>query len=807
MKRSKSPTPRKPLPGMSLAEVNPEIASQWHPTKNGVITPYDVSSGSKWVAWWNCPKCGYEWKSVIHSRAHSGCPACSGHTVWEGHTDLATVNPKLASEWDSTKNGILSPSKVAPGCNSKVWWKCSQCGHEWQAIVNNRSKGSGCPVCAIKKRNTTSRETQCLSEFNSQLASEWDYVKNKHLSPNEISANSHKKIWWKCKTCGYEWQAVIYNRNNGTGCPHCSNKAVWVGHNDLATTNPELAAEWHPTKNGTLTPKDVLGGSDKKIWWKCKTCGYEWQAVLGNRTNGAGCPYCSNNVVWVGHNDLATTNPELAAEWHPTKNGNITPKDVPANSNKKVWWLGKCGHEWRATVSNRSKSNGTGCPVCKGSDKTSFEEKAVYYYICKSVGEDKVLSNYRPEGWGGFELDIYLPELNLAVEFDGPYHDGEWGLSRDKNKNELCMGLGIKLIRIRYPNLPKMNDCVCYELPDTSIKSLENAIRFTISQITTYGAYTAQTSIDISGDLVKILEEKERGFRDNSVGMLRPELIKEWHPSNNGNLSPYYVSFGSKHRIWWKCSVCGYEWQSTIDNRSRGHGCPHCSNNVVWVGHNDFATTHPEVALEWHPSKNGTLTPKDYSHGSEKKVWWKCNTCGYEWQASIKGRCNGGGCPVCSNKKVWSGHNDLATTNPQLAKDWDYNKNGDLTPDKIVAGSDKKVWWKCSVCGYGWQATVVSRNTGNGCSACSNKVLLKGYNDLETVNPTLSKEWHPTKNNGLVPSDVKPFSHSKVWWMCSVCGYEWQSAIDNRSRGRGCPICAKKKRIETRKNVNTNVKK
>ena len=131
--------------------------------------------------------------------------------------------------------------------------------------------------------------------------------------------------------------------------------------NNLLTVNPELAIEWHPTKNGNLKPTDIAADSNKKVWWMCKH-GHEWQATVASRNAGLGCPYCSSKKVLLGVNDLQATNPELATEWHPTKNGDLKPTDVAADSNKKVWWKGKCGHEWE--TSPKVRGRGIGCPFC-----------------------------------------------------------------------------------------------------------------------------------------------------------------------------------------------------------------------------------------------------------------------------------------------------------------------------------------------------------------------------------------------------------------------------------------------------------
>ena len=115
---------------------------------------------------------------------------------------------------------------------------------------------------------------------------------------------------------------------------------------NLAVCNPQLAKEWHPTKNGSLTPKDVTPHSHKTVWWKCSKNKKHpsWPATINHRSNSKGCPYCAGRKV-CKDNCLQTVNPKLAKEWHPTKNGDLTPKDVTAHSGKTVWWKCKEGHE------------------------------------------------------------------------------------------------------------------------------------------------------------------------------------------------------------------------------------------------------------------------------------------------------------------------------------------------------------------------------------------------------------------------------------------------------------------------------
>ena len=137
-------------------------------------------------------------------------------------------------------------------------------------------------------------------------------------------------------------------------------------------------------------------------------------------------------------------------------------------------------------------------------------------------------------------------------------------------------------------------------------------------------------------------------------------------------------------------------------------------------------------------------------------------------------------------------NNSVLICNPQLAQEWNYEKNGSLTPENVTAYSSKKVWWRCAK-GHEWETTVAHRNKGRGCPYCAGQRVVRNYNDLQTINPLLAQEWDYEKNNGLIPSDVMPNSGKKVWWKCTQ-GHEWQAIIQSRNRGNGCPECARIRR-------------
>jgi len=199
------------------------------------------------------------------------------------------------------------------------------------------------------------------------LMLEWDYNKNEQLglNPGELSFGSNKKAWWICPK-GHNYEAVIQSRViRGDGCPYCSGHKAIQGVNDLATLYPQITEEWDYKKNEKLGlyTSAVSYGSSKKAWWVCPK-GHEYETAINRRTlRGNGCPICSGHKTVSGVNDFATLFPEIAKEWHPTRNGDLKANEVSKKNGRKVWWQCKYGHEWQATVKDRVIDN-TGCPEC-----------------------------------------------------------------------------------------------------------------------------------------------------------------------------------------------------------------------------------------------------------------------------------------------------------------------------------------------------------------------------------------------------------------------------------------------------------
>lgn len=279
-------------------------------------------------------------------------------------SDRLIDNKELMKEWNQEKNILYNPADLTSGSSKKVWWKCKN-GHEWEAVIHTRVKGVGCPYCMGKKA------IQGVNDFATlypEMLKEWDYEENDKLGikPNELLVGSIKKVYWICSK-GHKYDKSIYDRLHGRGnCPYCGNRKVLQGYNDLATTNPELLKDWDYEENDKLgiKPNEITNGGKKKVWWKCEK-GHKWNSIIRSRITGSGCPYCSNNLVKKGYNDIATTNPELLEEWDYEKNDKlgIFPSNLSHGSTKLVWWKCKKGHEYQISVAQKTNRN-VNCPIC-----------------------------------------------------------------------------------------------------------------------------------------------------------------------------------------------------------------------------------------------------------------------------------------------------------------------------------------------------------------------------------------------------------------------------------------------------------
>lgn len=518
-------------------------------------------------------------------------------------------------------------------------------------------------------------------------------------------------------------------------------KLVYEG-NELSFLFPEVAKEWHPTKNDPLTPDMVTPGCNKRVWWRCSVCGHEWQTSVNHRTSSSGrgptgCPKCAARLKMeirakeaAETNNMAEQYPHLAEQWHTSKNGDLKATDVSVHSNKKVWWkCDICGNEWETTVNHRTRDakRGLGCPRCAKTG-SSFPEQAIYYYVSKHYDDALI----RDKSAIGIELDVYVPSIKTAIEYDGQlWHNKEDKLEKENKKDHLCKENGIVLIRFRDERLKDTDNAVRITCKDADEAELNKAI-FELMKI----LRVSDCDIDVSRDYYDIVSCFKTYNYLHSLEYLHPELLDEWDYNKN-SIEPSKVLCYRREKYWWKCKTCGNEWQTDIGHRIGKRNCPVCALKIqgqkrseAAAKKNNFAMNNPDLLKQWHPTKNGNLDPYKLASSSQKKAWWVCPDCGHEWSAIIATRTKGYGCPECGRIKAhnsrlenYAKKNNLLKQYPDLCEEWHPTKNGDRTPEKYSVGSHTKVWWQCSKCGFEWETEIKVRTLAKcGCPRCAGKI-------------------------------------------------------------------------------------
>ena len=417
------------------------------------------------------------------------------------------------------------------------------------------------------------------------------------------------------------------------------------GFNDLETRFPDIAKEWHPTLNGNNEPSMFLCGTDKKVWWMCPH-GHDYKMSISSRTGSAkgNCPYCSNQRLLKGFNDFGTLHPEMLAEWDFERN-TFLPSDIGTGTHKKVWWKCPFGHKYQAHPSNRVGKSHSGCPICAKEGHTSFPEQALFYYV-KQYYSDVVNSDYEAIG---VELDIYIPSKRTAIEYDGlNWHKHS---KFDEKKNKLCQDNGIVLIRIREQGLPLFNDCVCVMRDNPR---LEETLNDAISSVLHY-LHVANADIDVQRDAIKIYGQYVYNRKENSIASKFPDIASEWDYSQNGDITPDIVNYGSNKVFWWN-GPCGHTYKMRVSHRTNNNcGCPYCAGKRLLKGYNDLESQYPELLDEWDYQLNKDIRPDSVSAHSDKRVWWRCKTCGNTWRTKIDSRTRmKSGCPACADKYIAS---------------------------------------------------------------------------------------------------------------------------------------------------------
>lgn len=274
---------------------------------------------------------------------------------------------------------------------------------------------------------------QSFAEIHPELIAQWS--DNNPVSPMEVGKSSSYKALWECDVCGHQWKATVNHRHMGRGCPCCSGTVVVPGINDIATTHPEIIPLWD---DEDFSPQELSYGTKSKVTITL-ICGHSFFCTPSRVPRQ--CPQCIPEG-----NSLKDVAPHLVAEW--SDKNDFSPEDVTYNSAKTVWWECSKKHIWSTPAYQRVNSHSQ-CPQCSARNFSSSGEGELGEFL-STILDCPIEKNCRSI-ISPYELDFYIPSLNVAIEFNGLWWHSD-AVQVDKNyhynKFTMCRNKGVQLITV-----------------------------------------------------------------------------------------------------------------------------------------------------------------------------------------------------------------------------------------------------------------------------------------------------------------------------------------------------------------------
>lgn len=388
-----------------------------------------LTSGSGLELLWTCDK-NHEYLARVFNRVKgSGCPYCSGLKPIVGINDLATTHPQIIPFWDDQD---ILPHTVSAGSNKKIWLKCSLGHRQLRKIKESLFGIQRCSQCSLISTAENSLNESLLTQELLPGQEEWYF----------LPVSSPKILEWVCDL-GHVYSSSVKNRNYGRGCPTCAGRTSL----NLKESHPTLCQEWGD--NNDCLPEDFTYGSSKKVWWKCVQGHSFYRSICDRAIPGLNsykmCVICSHEIIIPGTNDLATTHPQVASL---LVNPEMSQRYSYGSESIHEW---KCsqGHQWKTPIRYLTVA-GSGCPICAAASQSSKAELEIKKFLEEQgikvlKSQRSLLPNSR------LEIDLYLPDYNFAIEYNGLYwHSEAAGKKKDYHaiKAELCKQAGITLYQI-----------------------------------------------------------------------------------------------------------------------------------------------------------------------------------------------------------------------------------------------------------------------------------------------------------------------------------------------------------------------
>ena len=701
------------------------------------------------------------------------CPIC------KKKSQSIANRPEVMKFWDYEKNTI-DPATVSLFSDKVVWFKCPKCGSEWQARIDSRRKTNKCPACETDNKCRVYPGVTDFRTLRPELALDVIEELNPDIDLNTLGISSNQVINWKCHVCGYEWSSTIFSRvftkkrtkdHPVASCPACCKKTRAIS---IGEEYPQLIPYYSP--NNPIPINELYDPVRTTVKWICPEHGEYEQSIhlkiKALKRGNTGCPYCRGSKVRY-KDSFGAHHPELVKEWDELNDK--SPYEVTNGSDYEAIWHCEHGHKWKSIV--RVRANGYGkCPVCNKIFTFGERHPELKKFCCEDNDipfENLLVSDDTPRKW--------ICEHGHSFEDPTTYIEDR-GFRCPVCKNSQVL-FGYNDLQTLYPEIAKNYDeakngnKACEMIANTNI-----LVWWKCEHGHSYQR-TIKREIDIDGRC-PICNNTRVQQGVNDLATIYPEIVPLWDyeandkkPSEVLATPDNYYSFVCEKGHHFKARV-----RELVEN---GFKCQICDNTKLDPEVNSLKALKPELAKEWSPKNQGS--PERTRPDSTSTVLWVCPVCGSEYWTKICTREVGDdSCPVCNERRVESGVNDLATIYPELVDL--YSEGNEKPANQILATYKTPILWKCPDCHGEYKATIEKVVSGKECPYCTGELPLKGLNTLEDKYPKLVGEWSP--KNDKKPSEVLSTSVYRAEWICPDCGGTYIATVRDRINPNFiCPIC------------------
>lgn len=653
----------------------------------------------------------------------------------------------------------------------------------------------------------------------------WNFDSNIKLDIEKLPITSKKHVNWKCPNCSYEWKASVstsYKQilNHTKICPVCDLGEVLIkGQNSISDRFPNLLEyiNFHYENIETIQNEiENLTFTSKRLFhFKCPTCHVGWKDVantsrllttkLNKKVFHVGCnEYKYNVLFYKAYPNLGKI--YLSGDYNKLEFEKLTLSDNVTIPRK--WKCDKCDCFFDLSIDkliSRIKRNGFYCTKCEATFDTAIKANATppLVYTDKHLLEQLVRNHIKKN-----MIDCLS---NIVATWKCTECNGEYECSVVKRHQEGCpycsdkqMLKGFNTLKETHPYLEKFwinnkrlfsnywhksFDVLNWKCPCCNIQfQCSPAEMISRTNLENSNFETCPNNCDWNTLVF-----------NNDIFHNSPRLRKEWSKKNN---IPVHLALShiETKKYWWNCSICQGEYLCSIPIRREViDSCPYCNDEQPLKGYNTLADIHPELSSYWSSKNIQKFDEITLSEAKNKKYIWLCDCCNLEFNEKLSivldkfsnnNRELKKICPYC-NKKIPKPEESLGYKKPFLKSEWLENINGDIY--NIFSNSNDIIEWICRKCHRNFKAKISNRAEDDKCCPyCSNRILIKGINDLATTHPHLIKEWSNLNDRQL--SCLTNKSSYKAWWKCSVCSNTYQQVVSSKLISKtSCPYCRKTK--------------